>query len=253
LNKSIRPDIQALRAVAVLAVVIFHISPNRLIGGFMGVDVFFVISGYLMTLTIWNGVQGVSAAENGRAKSSFGFLFSFYAKRIRRLAPAATVLLLSVLFVVYLIGNFSLQKETAPQIFSSSIFIQNWFLADQAVDYFGADAGATAVQHFWSLSVEEQFYMIWPLLLLIIGLAFSFRNKFTNNINTGGGGKRITRGKWQFLRSLSFACLPRQVLSTDLLLHTTIRCKRILLHRRAFGNYRSAELSYFCQRLNITI
>jgi peptidoglycan/LPS O-acetylase OafA/YrhL len=192
-NPQLRADIQALRAVAVLSVVIYHIWPTRLIGGFMGVDVFFVISGYLMTLTIWKGVSGVAAAQatrdNGRSLlgASLRFLLSFYAKRIRRLAPAATVLLLVVLLAVLLVGTISLQQNTAQQVFASSIFMQNWFLASQAVDYLGADAGATAVQHFWSLSVEEQFYMIWPLLLLITGLCiFAWHKKRFANSHPNG-------------------------------------------------------------------
>jgi peptidoglycan/LPS O-acetylase OafA/YrhL len=165
----IRFDIQALRAIAVLAVVAYHIWPTRLTGGFMGVDVFFVISGYLMTLTIWKGVKEANCQGEHRVKNSLGFLFRFYARRIKRLAPAATVCLLAVLATVLLVRNFSLQMATAPQVFASTVFMQNWFLADQAVDYLGADAGATAVQHFWSLSIEEQFYMVWPLLLLVVG------------------------------------------------------------------------------------
>ena len=136
---------------------------------------FFVISGYLMTSTIWSGVSGLLEkpdADNkpGKAARSFAFLAAFYARRIRRLAPAATVCLLGILLAVTLMQDFSLQLATAPQVFASSVFIQNWFLAFQSVDYLGADAGATAVQHFWSLSVEEQFYMIWPLFILIAGI-----------------------------------------------------------------------------------
>ncbi|MDR1442879.1 MAG: acyltransferase [Bifidobacteriaceae bacterium] len=168
-----RPDIQGLRALAVLAVVVYHVWPTRLTGGFMGVDVFFVISGYLMTLTIWKGIRRAHTAASGpksTARESISFLLSFYARRIRRLAPAAVVCLLAIMLTTHFIGNFALQIATARQVFASAIFIENWFLADQAVDYLGADAGATAVQHFWSLSIEEQFYMIWPLLLLSCGL-----------------------------------------------------------------------------------
>jgi peptidoglycan/LPS O-acetylase OafA/YrhL len=167
---SLRPDIQALRALAVFAVVIYHIWPTRLIGGFMGVDVFFVISGYLMTYSIWKGVQKVGDSENKHLRESVKFMLKFYAGRIRRLAPAASVCLGGVLLATYFIGDFSLQNETGKQVFASAIFMQNLYLADQAVDYLGADAGATSVQHFWSLSVEEQFYMIWPLLLLVCGI-----------------------------------------------------------------------------------
>jgi peptidoglycan/LPS O-acetylase OafA/YrhL len=166
---ALRTDIQALRALAVIAVVIYHIWPTRLTGGFMGVDVFFVISGYLMTLTIQKGVRYVCEGRQ-KLRASAKFFLSFYARRIRRLAPAGSICLISVILATYLIGDFSLQTATAPQVFASAVFMQNWFLANQSVDYLGADAGATAVQHFWSLSIEEQFYLIWPLLLLVAGL-----------------------------------------------------------------------------------
>jgi peptidoglycan/LPS O-acetylase OafA/YrhL len=159
-----------MRALAVMAVVIYHLWPHRLAGGFMGVDIFFVISGYLMTLSILKGVDKVKKEKKHRFKHSVSFLFAFYAKRIKRLAPAATVLLLAVLLAVFALGKLSVEQETSTQVIRSSLFVQNWYLADQAVDYLAHTKDATAVQHFWSLSVEEQFYMIWPLLLLVSGL-----------------------------------------------------------------------------------
>jgi peptidoglycan/LPS O-acetylase OafA/YrhL len=169
-GRAVRADIQALRAVAVIGVVIYHLAPERLTGGFMGVDVFFVISGYLMTKTIWSGIDAIPPQRGARAGASLRFLLSFYARRIKRLTPAATVCLLAVLATAYLSGDYSMQLAVAPQVLASAVFMQNWFLASQAVDYLGADAGATAVQHFWSLSVEEQFYMVWPLILLAAAL-----------------------------------------------------------------------------------
>lgn len=180
---NLRSDIQALRALAVMSVVIYHIWPHNLPGGFMGVDIFFVISGYLMTLTLSKGLNQISTAgekdnkvrsKGSVAYASMAFLLSFYARRIRRLAPAATVCLLAVLVAVSFIDDISLQMTTIPQVIASTVFLQNWLLAKQSVDYLGSDARATAVQHFWSLSIEEQFYMIWPILLLIIVLAGEF-------------------------------------------------------------------------------
>jgi peptidoglycan/LPS O-acetylase OafA/YrhL len=185
-----RADIQALRAIAVLAVVAYHLWPTRLAGGFMGVDVFFVISGYLMTMTIWKGVREVNRPGGHRLRDSVGYLLGFYARRIKRLAPAATVCLLAILAVVRIIGNFGLQMATAPQVFASTIFMQNWFLASQAADYLGAGAGATAVQHFWSLSIEEQFYMLWPLLLLLAGL-FVFTRPTDGKPERGGQESQV--------------------------------------------------------------
>ncbi len=149
----------------------------------MGVDVFFVISGYLMTLTIWKGIGQLKRPENSLKsgiKEATNFLLTFYTRRIIRLLPAAFVLLVFVLAAVYLIGSSKIQIETTRQILASILLIQNWYLADQSVDYLGADAEATAVQHFWSLSVEEQFYLIWPVLLILIGYSAYRINKNRN-------------------------------------------------------------------------
>ncbi len=166
-----RLDIQALRAIAVVAVVIYHFWPNSLIGGFMGVDVFFVISGFLMTATLMRDAQAVITAKH-KTKAAASFLVSFYARRIKRLIPAASIALLGTLGLVLLSGNLSLIQETARQITAAALFVQNWFLANSSVDYL-ANTDPTAVQHFWSLSLEEQFYMVWPLLLLGILLISS--------------------------------------------------------------------------------
>jgi peptidoglycan/LPS O-acetylase OafA/YrhL len=101
----VRTDIQALRALAVLAVVVYHIWPKRLTGGFVGVDIFFVISGYLMTKTFCENLDLCHAVKS---------VAKFYAKRIKRLAPAAIVLLTLVLIAVYAIKNISIQLATLP-------------------------------------------------------------------------------------------------------------------------------------------
>lgn len=164
MSRGKRLDIQTLRAIAVAAVVVYHLWPNRLTGGFMGVDVFFVISGFLMTTTLMRDAQAVTTAKR-KLRATGSFLASFYARRIKRLIPAAAVTLLGTLGLVLLTGNLALIQETARQITASALFFQNWFLANSSVDYL-ANTDPTAVQHFWSLSLEEQFYMVWPLLLL---------------------------------------------------------------------------------------
>ena len=171
MNRGKRLDIQALRAIAVLSVVLYHLWPNRLTGGFMGVDIFFVISGYLMTVTIMRDLQPVLKAKN-KLKATGSFLSAFYARRIKRLIPAASAVLLATLGLVIATGNLSLIVQTAKQIMTSALFVQNWQLANESVDYL-ANTNPTAVQHFWSLSLEEQFYLIWPLLLLSLLLVFS--------------------------------------------------------------------------------
>ena len=168
-KKHIRADIQALRALAVLAVVVYHLWPGRLTGGFMGVDIFFVISGYLMTLTLLRDIDPVVSTKR-RFRATIQFLGNFYARRIKRLIPAASVTLLGILGLITLTGNLSIIESTAKQVSTSALFVQNLFLASESVDYLASANPPTAAQHFWSLSLEEQFYLVWPLLLLIIVL-----------------------------------------------------------------------------------
>jgi peptidoglycan/LPS O-acetylase OafA/YrhL len=156
-TSAFRPEIQALRAIAVLLVVVFHLWPSRLTGGYVGVDVFFVISGYLITSHLLR-----EAERSGTIKLS-----EFYARRIRRLLPAS-LLVLAVTLVASLMW---IPSPRWGQIFSetaaSAAYVVNWVLAVNSVDYFGAASAASPVQHYWSLSVEEQFYFVWPLLLLL--------------------------------------------------------------------------------------
>lgn len=154
--ENFRPEIQALRAIAVLVVVIYHLWPHRLTGGFVGVDVFFVISGFLITQHLLKEV-----ARTGRIS-----LAQFWARRIRRLLPAAlVVLVVSVVGVLTLVPQLYWQSFLG-QIAASALYVQNWVLAYESVQYFAAESDASPVQHFWSLSVEEQFYLVWPLLLV---------------------------------------------------------------------------------------
>lgn len=151
-----RPEIQALRAAAVTLVVVYHVEPRLLPGGYVGVDVFFVISGFLMTAHISRGVLSADRFS----------LAGFYARRIRRLLPAS----LTVLLVVGLITLIALPKtmwhSTGKEIVSSVFYVQNWTLAASSVDYLAAGSAASPVQHFWSLSAEEQFYLVWPVLIM---------------------------------------------------------------------------------------
>ncbi|EGD05486.1 MULTISPECIES: acyltransferase family protein [Burkholderia cepacia complex] len=148
-----RPDIDGLRAAAVLAVVIFHAFPSVLPGGFVGVDVFFVISGYLIT--------GILLADLGADQFS---VRRFYARRIRRIFPALVIVLLAT----YAMGWFSLYgdefRELARHIVAGAGFVSNWALWTEA-GYFDQAAEAKPLLHLWSLGVEEQFYIVWPLLL----------------------------------------------------------------------------------------
>ncbi|GHT82187.1 hypothetical protein FACS1894125_4370 [Actinomycetota bacterium] len=180
--KNLRYDIQGLRAIAVLIVVLYHLWPQKVTGGFIGVDVFFVISGFLITGHILRGLKKQKPAK---------FLVDFYAKRIRRLAPAALIVLLFVVGASFLllqsrVGSFS---KITTEVFASLGFFENWILAKDAVDYF-ANTDPTPVQHFWSLSVEEQFYIFWPLILILASVvsAIIIKNRKVK-IARGGGFK----------------------------------------------------------------
>lgn len=151
-----RPDIQALRAVAVIAVVLYHLWPERLPGGFVGVDVFFVISGFLITQHLYKELS-----RTGRIS-----LTQFWARRIRRLLPAALLVLAVSLAMVVLLMPRLTWENNLQEIGASAAYVENWLLGYHAVDYLAADNSATVAQHYWSLSVEEQFYLVWPLLLL---------------------------------------------------------------------------------------
>lgn len=155
-QRRFRLDIQALRAIAILAVVLNHLWPRVVTGGFIGVDVFFVISGFLITDHLFR--------ELGRS-GRIG-LREFYARRIRRLLPAALLVLVVTLVGVVLLLPLTRWSVNALQIGASALYMQNWTLAISSVDYFAHDAAPSAVQHYWSLSVEEQFYLIWPVLML---------------------------------------------------------------------------------------
>jgi peptidoglycan/LPS O-acetylase OafA/YrhL len=156
-SEAFRPDVQGLRALAVSMVVIYHLYPSLLPGGFAGVDVFFVISGFLITGHLLREYRKTGTVS----------LVGFWGRRARRLLPAA-VLVLAVTWVVSLLVLPSTQlPETAAQVRASALYFQNWQLASDAVDYLKSADAVSPVQHFWSLSVEEQFYLAWPLLFLL--------------------------------------------------------------------------------------
>ena len=151
-----RGDVAGLRAVAVGLVLLYHAGLPFLPGGFVGVDAFFVISGFLIT--------GQLIAEIDRtARIS---LPAFYARRAKRILPAATVVLFVTAASVRLLVPRTRWEEIGGDIVSAATYVVNWRLADRAVDYLAEDSPPSPVQHYWSLAVEEQFYLVWPLLIL---------------------------------------------------------------------------------------
>lgn len=154
--KDVRPEIQALRAVAVSLVVVYHFWPALLPGGFVGVDVFFAISGFLITSHLLREVDRTGTVS----------LAAFWARRARRILPPALFVLLfcAVATIVFVPLNY--WQQFFGEMRASTTYGQNWHLAAAAVDYFSASNPPSPVEHYWSLSAEEQFYLVWPVLIL---------------------------------------------------------------------------------------
>jgi peptidoglycan/LPS O-acetylase OafA/YrhL len=153
-----RPDIDGMRALAVLAVIIFHIDKTVLPGGFVGVDVFFVISGYLISAHIF---------KMGR-ENCFSFI-DFYFRRIRRIAPAMTVVTLATLIVSQLVllpEDSRTAAKSAVWAFASMANVYFWLFQDTS--YFAVSSSELPLLHLWSLGVEEQFYLIWPIVAVAL-------------------------------------------------------------------------------------
>ncbi len=160
-DRDFRPDIEGLRAIAVLSVMIYHVAPALLPGGFVGVDIFFVISGFLITSHL--------ASEHVRTGTIS--LPKFYARRALRLIPAATVTLVGTAVAIALFVPRGLWNQFGGDVIASAFYAVNWTLAAQSVDYLAEDNAVSPAQHFWSLAVEEQYYLIWPLLMLAAAFA----------------------------------------------------------------------------------
>ena len=156
-STSFRADIEGLRGIAVLAVVLYHFQLGVAPGGFVGVDIFFVLSGYLIT-----GILYREAAHDGRVHFA-----DFWARRVRRILPAAAlVLLVSLVGVVVLVSPLDIRRA-AGDIGTADIFMINWQLAWHAVDYLAQNNSPSVVLHYWSLAIEEQFYLFWPLVVAL--------------------------------------------------------------------------------------
>jgi peptidoglycan/LPS O-acetylase OafA/YrhL len=151
-----RADIDGLRAVAVVSVALFHADVAAFSGGFVGVDIFFVISGYLITGIIWRAIQ------NG----TFTFA-DFYERRARRILPALTTVLLATSVAGYWLLLPEQYASTSRSVVGALLFVVNFVLWRETGDYFAGPAELHPLLHTWSLAVEEQFYLVWPVMLIL--------------------------------------------------------------------------------------
>ena len=156
-NSSFRPDIEGLRAVAILLVIAAHAGVPWLAGGFIGVDVFFVLSGYLITRLLADELTRTGSLQFAR----------FYARRFRRLLPALLLMLCVTALLGAQLAPVSQQGWQADAAAAAALWSSNLLFAFSRLDYFGSDASGNLFLHSWSLGVEEQFYLAWPLLLVV--------------------------------------------------------------------------------------
>lgn len=187
-HASFRKDIQGLRAVAVMLVVFYHAGVGFLPGGYVGVDVFFVISGFLIT--------GLLLREVG-STGGINYL-QFLARRARRLLPAALVVIAATVWIAFYVFPPLERASTMSAARSAVVYLANIWFAGRAIDYLGGDATGNPMLHMWSLAVEEQFYIIWPWVISYAAAAGMF----------GGGARHRALCVIASISVLSFAaCL----------------------------------------------
>ncbi|EOG8983519.1 acyltransferase family protein [Staphylococcus pseudintermedius] len=164
INPRYMPGLDGVRAVAVIAIIIYHLNPQWLSGGFLGVDTFFVISGYLITSLLLTEYHNTGKIE----------LMSFWLRRVKRLIPAVLFLVMGVIVLSLIFMPMEIQKVRADSI-AAIFYVSNWWYIMQNVDYFEQFA-VQPLKHLWSLAIEEQFYLVFPIVLLSL-LSFIRRLK----------------------------------------------------------------------------
>ena len=164
----VRKDIQGLRAFAVLLVVVGHLFPEVVKGGFIGVDIFFVISGFVITQQMLKNYL----------TSDKSFLINFYARRIRRILPSALLVTLATIWAAKRFLGPVVSNSATLDGGWATIFLSNLHFQAKALDYFATGAQVSPLQHFWSLSIEEQFYLVWPTIFILLFVrAITLRTK----------------------------------------------------------------------------
>lgn len=154
-----RLDIQGVRALAVLLVILYHFFPEQVPGGFIGVDIFFVISGFIITQILMRDIN----------KTLPGYLVDFYARRMKRILPSALLVITSATIASFLLLGPITGADTARDGIYAAIFLANFHFNSLSVDYFASGLPQPILQHYWSLSIEEQFYFLWPILFFFVG------------------------------------------------------------------------------------
>lgn len=192
-DRKFRPDVEGLRAVAIGLVVLFHAGVPGITGGFVGVDVFFVISGFVIT--------GVLLRE--RAGSGRNSILTFYGRRARRIIPAATLVIIVTVLATYHWLGFILGGDTARDGRAAATFWVNFHFIATGTNYWSSQLPPSPLQNFWSLSVEEQFYVAYPALFIGIGIIAIKRLHFRHRISLILAGAIIASFLWSILQTSS--------------------------------------------------
>ena len=189
------PSIDSLRAIAVIAVIIYHIDANYLPGGFLGVDLFFVLSGYLISSLIIKEYKSTGTVN----------LYNFYVRRARRLLPAVYFMITVVLIIITLFNGVLLKKSYLDALFGY-IYSSKWWYIFHKLDYFDSFGSQSPFKHLWSLAIEEQFYMFFPLIFLI----FNRKSKSNN------GNSKLNKNFIYVVLSLILVSLIAHILLFDI-------------------------------------